>query len=252
MKIIAITQARIGSSRLPGKVLKQVNGKSLLQIHLERALRCKDISELIVATTLEEGSDAIVDIAKQSHCSFYKGSTNDVLDRFYQAAKPLQPDFVVRITSDCPLIDHEVMSLAINTCVNENLDYVSNTLNPTWPDGMDVEVFKFSALEKAWNEATELSDREHVTPYIWRNSTSRGGHLFTSKSLENKTDFSDYRLTVDYESDYLLIEKLITNGGTALDFMGYINMLKQHQEWLKLNNSHQRNEGYVPTNEQAD
>src|SRR6185295_7583993 len=133
MKIIAITQARFGSSRLPGKILKEIKGKSLLQIHLERAQRSKLIDRLIVATTEEPESEVIFSIADKLKLKSYKGSLNDVLDRYYQVAKNENPDYVVRITSDCPLIDAAVMDKVIEKCISGQYDYCSNTLIPTFP-----------------------------------------------------------------------------------------------------------------------
>lgn len=245
MKIIAITQARYGSSRLPGKVLKTINGKSLLQLHLERAAKSKKIDGLIVATTVEKEADAIEALGNTMGLKTYRGSINDVLDRFYQAVKSEQPDYVVRITSDCPLIDATVIDQVIERCINEGCDYCSNTLNPTYPDGADVEVMKFSALEKAWKEATLTSEREHVTPYIWKNSTAKGGKLFKGLSFENEKDFSNYRLTVDEASDFELITKLVEAIGDDKSWQEYIAYLDTHKELFEINAYIKRNEGLM-------
>lgn len=245
MKIIAITQARFGSSRLPGKVLKTINGKSLLQLHLERAAKSKKIDGLIVATTVEKEADAIEALGNTMGLKTYRGSINDVLDRFYQAVKSEQPDYVVRITSDCPLIDATVIDQVIERCISEGCDYCSNTLNPTYPDGADVEVMKFSALEKAWKEATLTSEREHVTPYIWKNSTAKGGKLFKGLSFENEKDFSNYRLTVDEASDFELITKLVEAIGDDKSWQEYIAYLDTHKELFEINAYIKRNEGLM-------
>ncbi len=244
MKILAITQARYGSTRLPAKVLKEVKGKSLLQIHLERILQSEFISKLIVATTNESGAEYILEIADKAHVTYFQGSTDDVLDRFYHAALPELPDYIVRITSDCPLIDPIEIDKVIRTCISSDYDYVSNTLNPTFPDGVDCEIFKFKALEKAFQEAKLKSDREHVTPYIWRNSSVKGGNLFKSHSVENAEDYSSYRITVDTQEDFEVIKKLIEALGTNKTWKEYINYLKAHKEIKALNENHSRNEGY--------
>lgn len=244
MKILAITQARYGSTRLPAKVLKEVKGKSLLQIHLERILQSEFISKLIVATTNEPGVEYILEIADKVHVTSFQGSTDDVLDRFYHAALPELPNYVVRITSDCPLIDPVEIDKVIQTCISSDYDYVSNTLNPTFPDGIDCEVFKFKALEKAFQEAKLKSDREHVTPYIWRNSSVKGGNLFKSYSVENKEDCSSFRITVDTQEDFEVIKKLIEALGTDKTWEEYINYLEAHKEIKELNKNHSRNEGY--------
>lgn len=244
MKILAITQARYGSTRLPAKILKEVNGKTLLELHLERILQSKFISKLKVATTTEEGADLIVEISKKLNIEIYQGSINDVLERFYFAAKDEQPDYVVRLTSDCPLIDAEVIDKVIENCLKSGSDYASNTLLPTYPDGVDVEVFKFSALQKAYNEATLKSDREHVTPYIWRNSTFKGLSMFESINVENEVDLSNHRITVDTIEDFMLIKSLIENLGNNRPFYIYINYLEKHPELKEINDQHVRNEGY--------
>lgn len=245
MKIIAITQARYGSSRLPGKVLKTIKGKTLLQLHLERILKSKKIDGLIVATTVENEADAIEALAHRMGLKAYRGSINDVLDRFYQAVKNEQPDYVVRITSDCPLIDATIIDEVIERCISEGCDYCSNTINPTYPDGVDVEVMKFGALEKAWKEAVLTSEREHVTPYIWKNSTAKGGNLFKGLSFENKKDFSNYRLTVDEASDFELITKLVEAIGDDKGWQEYVAYLDTHNELFEINAFIKRNEGLM-------
>ena len=244
MNILAITQARFSSSRLPAKILKEVNGKSLLEIHLRRILKSKMITKLKVATTTEDGANIIIDIANRLNVESYQGSIDDVLTRFYETAKPESPDYVVRLTSDCPLIDPEVIDLVIQRCLEAGCDYASNSLLPTYPDGMDVEIFKFSALVKAFNEAKLKSDREHVTPFIWRNSTFKSGTLFKSINVENSVDYSEYRITVDTLDDYLLVKSLIENLGVDKPFIDYVKFLKQHKNIKELNQHFKRNEGY--------
>lgn len=244
MNIVAITQARYGSSRLPAKILKEVNGKSLLQIHLERIQKSKLITKLKVATTTEEGAQVIIDIANKLDIESYQGSIDDVLSRFYETAKPENPDFVVRLTSDCPLIDFEVIDKVIKVCIETQSDYASNTLLPTYPDGVDVEVFKFSALVNAYHNADLKSDREHVTPYIWRNSTFKGGNLFKSVNIENSVDCSSSRITVDTMDDFLLIKSLIENIGDEKSFVEYVDYIEMNKSIKEINNHHARNEGY--------
>ena len=245
MKVLAITQARYGSTRLPAKVLKEVNGETLLELHLNRILQASKVTKLKVATTTEEGADKIIEIAHRVGVGTYKGSVDDVLERFYFAAKDEHPDYIVRVTSDCPLIDPKVIDKVITACIDGNFDYVSNTLTPTFPDGIDCECFKFSALEKAYNEATLKSEREHVTPYIKKNSTEIGGNLFKSLNVVNDEDYSEYRITVDTQEDFELIKNLITNVGIDKGWKDYIDYLKQHKEVYKLNSMHARDEGYA-------
>lgn len=244
MKILAITQARYGSTRLPAKILKEVNGMTLLEIHLRRILKSKLISKVKVATTTEEGAEYIINVADKVGVESYQGSVNDVLDRFYQTAKTENPDYIVRITSDCPLIDPVIIDKVIEACINSDCDYVSNVLEPTYPDGMDVEVFKFSALEKAWKEAGLSSDREHVTPYIWKNSTSKGGELFKSKNVSNDTDWSSERITVDTPDDFLVAKILIEQLGIEKSCEDYVAYLNSYKDIKAINQHYSRNEGY--------
>jgi len=224
MKILAITQARYGSTRLPGKILKSVSGKTLLEIHLIRILKSQRISKLKIDS--------------------YKGSIDDVLERFYFTALPEKPDYIVRLTSDCPLIDHREIDKVIDFCISNNVDYASNTLTPTFPDGIDVEVFKFSALKKAYEEATLKSDREHVTPYIWRNSTEKGGNVFTSTNVFNFQDYSNYRITVDTDKDFVVIKKIIEELGIDKSWFDYISFLDNNEDIKTINAEYKRNEGY--------
>ena len=244
MKILAITQARIGSTRLPEKILKTINGVSLLEMHLSRIKQSKLISKLKVATTTETDSNKIVSVCDKLGVEVHKGSLNNVLDRFYETALPEKPDLVVRLTSDCPLIDAVEIDRVIQFAMDNDLDYASNTLTPTFPDGIDVEVFKFSALEKAWKEAKITSELEHVTPYIWKNSTYKGGNLFKSDCVMNSTDYSAIRLTVDNIEDFQVIEALVKSIGSNNPWMDYVNLLEEHPEIKKINTHLNRNEGY--------
>lgn len=244
MKIVAITQARYGSTRLPAKILKQVKDKTLLEIHLIRILKSRKIDKLIVATTNEEGAGFIIDVANKLDVPCYQGSVTDVLDRFYNAAIGEHPDYVVRLTSDCPLIDPEVIDKVITSCVESNSDYACNTLPPTYPDGVDVEVFKFEALAEAWKEAKLQSEREHVTPYIWKNSTLFKNNVFQAVNVPNATDLSSIRMTVDTIEDFQVIEELILNLGYDKPFGEYVEYLDKHMEIKSINQSNKRNEGY--------
>lgn len=244
MKVLAITQARIGSTRLPEKILKTINGESLLEIHLKRIQKSKLITKLKVATTTEPDAEKIVSIAAKLGIEVYKGSVDNVLERFYKTAVPETPDWVVRLTSDCPLIDPVEIDKVIQHAINNDLDYVSNTLQPTFPDGIDTEVLKFSVLEKAYKEAKLKSELEHVTPYIWKNSSFMGGSLFKSDCVMYHEDYSNIRLTVDTIEDFKVIETLISILGTEQSWMDYVKTLQEHPGIQKINELSKRNEGY--------
>lgn len=236
-KIILITQARTSSTRLPGKVLKQIGGKSLLEIHLQRLKRCKTVSQLLVATTDREEDTVIADIAEKQKVAVFRGSLENVLDRFYQAAKKYQPDYVVRITSDCPLIDPELVDSTISTFLASGADYCANTLEDSFPNGQDVEVFKFSALETAWRNASDNYDKEHVTPYIYSNSDFRGGTLFKAVNHKFQTDYSLVRMTVDVEADFEVVKKLIAALGEEASWKSYADYYLADEQLQLLNKS---------------
>lgn len=244
MRIVAITQARMGSTRLPGKILKKIGHDTLLDLHIQRILKSQAITSLIVATTTDPEDDAIVDIAAKYNVHCYRGSVNDVLDRFYKCLEGQPAQYIVRLTSDCPLIDPMLIDKVVTHAVKKNVDYCSNTLEPTYPDGQDIEVFKLSSLVKAWQDATLSSEREHVTPYIWKNSTYSGGQLFTSDNYSEGKSFGHLRMTVDEPDDFHLIQKLVTNLGKDRSWLEYAEYLETNQSVRKINDRITRNEGY--------
>ena len=244
MRIVAVTQARTGSTRLPSKVLKEVLGMSLLQLHVRRVLGSKMINELIVATTTLPEDLAIVTAAKDLRIRTFQGSVDDVLDRFYQAVKAEPADYVVRLTSDCPLIDPQLIDNVIQYTIDQNLDYCSNALTPQFPDGQDVEVFKYSALEKAWREAELVSEREHVTPYIWKNSSYKGGSLFISDNFGTPNAYGHLRMTVDEPADLEVIRKVVEAIGFDKSWAEYAQWLEDNRQVRGLNETIGRNEGY--------
>lgn len=244
MKIIAVTQARTGSTRLPGKILKKINGKTLLQIHLERLKQSSLITNIVVATTINPEDEVIGDLAQSWGLASYKGSESDVLDRFYQAVKNEKPNWVVRVTSDCPLLDASLVDKVIACVIENDADYGSNGFLEHFPDGQDVEVFKFSALEKAWKEAIKTSDREHVTPYIRTNSDFNGGNLFKAVNYSCEGDFSKIRMTVDEAVDFELIQLLIQELGENKSWQEYTQYIIEHQ-LNAINGKIIRNEGFL-------
>lgn len=244
MKIIAITQARTGSSRFPKKILNKINGKSLLQIHIDRIKQSTLINEIIIATTNKERDNIIAEIAKSLGVQSFRGSENDVLDRFYKSVENSSPDFIVRLTSDCPLIDGQLIDEIINNALQKNLDYYSNILLPTYPDGQDIEVIKFSSLKKAWESAKLNSDREHVTPYIKSNSTFMSKNFFTAENHEHKEDYNSVRMVVDYPEDLKVIELLIKSIGTNATWKEYAEIYLSDKAIKSYNIEIKRNEGY--------
>jgi len=246
MQIIAVTQARLGSSRFPNKVLKKIGSKSLLEIHLHRIKKCKIISELIVATTLETRDNEIELLSKKLEISCFRGLENDVLDRYYNAVKKKKPSYVVRITSDCPLVDPNLIDMIVNYTINNNLDYCSNTLEDSYPNGQDIEVFRFSALENAWLNAKLNSEREHVTPYIKKNSSYLGGSKFKSDNIKLENDiYSKVRITVDEPCDFEVVKALVQDLGIDSGWKEYSDLYLSSKKIHSLNSKIIRNEGYI-------
>jgi spore coat polysaccharide biosynthesis protein SpsF (cytidylyltransferase family) len=243
MNVLAIIQARMGSSRLPGKVLLKINKKTLLEILIERIRRSKYINKICVATTMRIEDSVLYSHVSSLGVECFRGSENDVLSRFYFCAKNNDPHLIVRITADDPLKDPDVIDSIILEMINdESLDYCSNTLVPTFPEGLDVEVFKFKALEIAFQEALLESEREHVTPYIWKNNQK-----FNLKNIFCNYKFPNCRLTVDYYEDYLFIKKMIEmfDNSMLINCQDIANILISNPKILSLSSNIPRNEGYL-------
>lgn len=229
-KVGIITQARMGSSRLPGKVLKEIKGKALLAYHIERLKSAG--YPIFIATSIEKVDDLIESFCLENGYSCFRGSEQDVLDRFYQCAKKNELDIIVRVTSDCPLIDGELIDLGVKTFLSEGRDdlYVSNCIERTYPRGFDFEIFSRVLLNKAAEEASENFEREHVTPFIRKHSENR--------NILRKEDRSSYRLTVDTSDDFSLMEELLDkHQADKLTHEEIIKVMNSHSH-LKLINAH--------------
>lgn len=243
-KIIIITQARVGSSRLPSKVLLPLAGDTLLGIHLKRLKKSKLASSVVVATTFEEKADQIVSIAKQNGVKYFQGSTENVLDRFYQAVKSDKPDYIVRVTSDCPLIDGALLDSIINMAIKNKIDYCSNTLIEAYPDGQDVEIIKWSAFQDSWKYAKTKLQLEHVTPYIRENTHFKGKKLFSSMNFPCENNYNHVRMTVDEPIDFDALKLLVNELGTDQNWKTYTQYILDNPKKF-LNQKITRNEGYL-------
>jgi len=238
MKVVCIVQARVGSTRLPGKVLKKICGKTILEHDIDRLRRVKEIDKIVIATTTLKKDNAIVEECERLGVMYFRGSEDDVLSRYYYAAKENNADIVVRITSDCPLIDPEISENIIKYYIdNKNkYDYVSNTIDRTYPRGLDTEVFSFKVLERAFKEAVSLRDKEHVTPYIWNNP-----QIFKSAQYKNHKDYSHLRWTLDTEEDFELINKiynlLYPNMNSKFKFQNILNLYYEYPELKNINDN---------------
>lgn len=201
--ILAILQARMSSSRLPGKVMLPLAGAPMLARQIERLKRSRLIDRLVVATSDRDEDEGVAALASSVGVDSFRGSLENVLDRFYKAALPYRPKLVVRVTGDCPLADWEVIDGCISLAIEDGYDYASNSLTRTWPDGLDVEVFTFAALETAWREAKDPFELEHVTPFLHRHP-----ERFKLGQYVNDIDRSDLRWTVDERSDYEFVGRI--------------------------------------------
>jgi len=193
--ILGLLQARMSSTRLPGKVMLPILGKPMIFHQIDRIGRAKLIDKLILVTSRNDTDDALADACLDYGIPVYRGSLDDVLDRFYQAALLEDPDHIVRLTGDCPLADPKIIDRVCQFYLDGEFDYTSNVHPPTWPDGLDVEIFGMEKLVGAWGAARDKADREHVTPWILRQPD------FALGNLENSTDLSDLRWTVDEPED---------------------------------------------------
>jgi spore coat polysaccharide biosynthesis protein SpsF len=235
LHIVIIVQARMGSTRLPGKILKEVLGKPLLDYEMEQLHRVKHARTLAVATTV-----ASVDDAVEAHChkkgyKVFRGSEEDVLERYVQAARSLHADVVVRVSADCPLIDPAVVDDAIDLYLTNTpfVDYVSNTLERTYPRGLDVEVISFNALQEAHLLTASAEEREHVTPYIWRHP-----EIYQLLPLTQGKDESSHRWTVDTEEDFALIKNILEALYPTVPHFHkdrIIALFHQHPDWMEIN-----------------
>lgn len=203
MTIAAIVQARMSSTRLPGKVMKPILGKPMLAYQIERLKRAHSISNLIIATSTQPEDTVIADLAATLGVDCFRGSLSDVLDRYVGAARTVNPDHVLRTTADCPIIDPDVLDSVCALHVADNADYTTNNMPPSWPHGLDLEVIRMDCLEQAWRESESPYDREHVTPFI-RERPSR----FKIANFASPKDFSYHRWTVDEPEDFELAQQI--------------------------------------------
>jgi spore coat polysaccharide biosynthesis protein SpsF len=250
MRPVAIIQARMGSTRLPGKILKPLVGHPMLWHIVKRVASVKAIAEVVIATSVESRDDAIREFCAENEIACFSGSEQDVLDRFYQAATAHRGDPVLRITADCPLADPGVIARVIEMYATGAYDHVAVATGAgalyekagRFPDGLDAECFSMAALTRAWTEATAAADREHVTPYIWRVAGR-----FRLGMVRPDADYSALRWTVDNEHDLELIRHIyegLYREGQAFDMHDVLRFLEEHPELTAVNQASIGKEGY--------
>lgn len=232
MKVVAIVQARMGSTRLPGKVLKDLAGETILARVVGRLRHANQVNELLVATTGHPDDDAIVAECRRLSVVVSRGDQDDVLDRYFKAARFAGADVIVRITSDCPLIDPEITGKTIQAFLNTSPDYAANTIVRTYPRGLDTEVISMNALARTWQEARQGYEREHVTPYIIEHPD-----VFKLLSVTGDRDYSAHRWTVDTAEDLLfaqaVYDRLKSKG--VFSWHEVVDLVEREPELAELN-----------------
>jgi Spore coat polysaccharide biosynthesis protein F, CMP-KDO synthetase homolog len=242
MKTGAIIQARLGSTRLPSKVLLKILGKTVLEYVVERVRNSKYIDSVIVATTTNNEDSEIVRVMESNEIDVFRGSEEDVLDRFYQAASFYKMENIVRITADCPLLDPLIVDKVIELYFITGADYCANILEHTFPDGEDIEIFSFRTLRATWQDAKLGSEREHVTPYMINNPGK-----FKLENVRSETNLSNKRWTLDTKEDFRFIKNVIENLYPMKPNFGMADILRLISAELGLENINKhiaRNEGY--------
>ena len=243
MNIVAILQARVSSTRLPNKVLKPLLGKPMLQRQIERIKRSTTINNIVVATSIESDDDAIFNLCNNLKVNCFRGSLGNVLDRYYNAAIKYNADHIVRLTADCPLIDPQIIDQVIAMHLNNKTDYCSNCNPPTFPDGLDVEVFTQEALSISWHKAKKPSEKEHVTQFIRNNDG-----LFKKENYQQSPNLSHLRWTVDEPSDFDFVTQIyqyLYPQKADFSTQDILKLLKEKPELIKINSMFNRDEGLL-------
>ena len=244
---VAIVQARVASTRLPGKVLYELAGRPMIAVMLSRLTRCRTLDGIAVATGIEPSNEALAAVVEAMGVAVFRGSEEDVLGRYAAAAAAFGAGVVVRLTADCPLMDPEVVDLLVARRAEQGLDFCTNVLPPTWPDGLDVAVFTRAALERAAEQATRPSDREHVVPWMWRHSTLFGCPELKAENISADGDHAAHRWTVDEAADYRLMRALAREMGDddliAASYSDILAVLRRKPEIARINASLVRDEG---------
>lgn len=241
-KITVMIQARTGSSRLPGKVLSKIQNQNMIWHVINRVKKIKSVQQIALITTTKDSDQILLDIAKKENIIGFGGDEYNVLDRHYQCALKISADPIIRITSDCPVIDPTLVEEMLQFFLTHNYDYVSNIHPPTFPDGLDVEIFSFETLQKTCLNAKLKSEMEHVTPYIEKHP-----EIFNIFNFENQEDLSNIRLTVDQNEDLELIRSLYSTFSPKNDFG--LDEIKElfikNPNLFRINSKYRRNEGYL-------
>ncbi|MBI3290816.1 glycosyltransferase family protein [Candidatus Falkowbacteria bacterium] len=237
MSNLCVIQARMGSTRLPGKILKEISGMPSLEYQVNRIKQAKKVDKIVIATTTDKSDDPVEKLCKKINIDCFRGSTDDVLDRYYQCVQKY-PEYenIIRLTGDCPLTDPKVIDQVIDLFESGDYDYANNVQPDTFPDGMDVEVFKRGAIEISAKESTTEFEHEHMNEYVLNSNEFKKGNL------KAEHDYSKYRLTVDNQEDYEVVKFLAEHCPADAAYLDYIEMLEKNPAVIKLNAHIKRNE----------
>jgi spore coat polysaccharide biosynthesis protein SpsF (cytidylyltransferase family) len=243
-KFDIIIQARIGSTRLKGKILKTHKGLSPLKVLIKRLHNCKNVRKIIICTTHKKEDNAVIKFCKNQNINFYRGSINNVLSRYFFSARKFKSKNIIRITSDCPFVDYRIINKMTDKFAKLNIDYYANTypLPTNYPDGMDIEIFSFKTLKKTFCNASLPSEKEHVTPYIFKSKK------FKIKKKILKTDLSKFRFTIDYHNDFILFKKIIDQFKKNIYKLSMNDLIKfvlKNTNLIKYQKKIKRNEGWA-------
>mgnify|MGYP001159431975 FL=1 len=240
--IDCIIQARLGSTRYPRKILQKIsNNKTVLEFLLDQLQNSERIDKIIIATTDLDEDDKIVNFCQEKNILFFRGDRLNVLKRYYECAKNFKSKNIVRVTSDCPLIDPNLIDYGIDKFYEGDYDYLTNSLEETYPHGLDYQILKFETLKTIFNNANLNSEKEHVIPYVINNKEK-----FKILNLKNKENFSKFRVTLDWPDDLILLKKIVNDVKSRPILMDdIVSTFKKNPEYQKINSTHPRHEGYT-------
>lgn len=243
MKTNAIIQARCGSTRFPNKVFADINGRPLIWHVVNRLTYAKTINDIVIATTINSKDDKIAQWCIDNNIACYRGSENDVLNRYFCASLAFPSDVIVRITADDPFKEPALIDAVVNKLIDENLDYATNNFPPSWPEGLDCEAFKFSILKESEESTNNPFEREHVTQYIYHNPQK-----FKIGNVSSDKNYSDYRWTIDKEEDYEMVKAIyshrLKNNDEILLMDEIMNILERNPDIIKINSTVERSTMY--------
>lgn len=249
MRKVCIVQARLNSSRLPGKVLYELGGLPMIGFLLHRLQRSRTLDEVVLATSVEPANDALAATVQSMGFAVFRGPEDDVLARYAGAALAHGADIVVRVTGDCPLVDPELIDRLVARVKSRACDFCTNVKPPTWPDGLDLAVFTGELLDAAAREAALPSDREHVVPWMWRATPLEGGRRFRAENVEAPHNWSNHRWTVDEPRDYLFLRAMVETMGHAAARQAscreFLHVLETHPDIATINRGILRDAGYL-------